>query len=129
MKMKLTLDGLILDCLYVVDGYVTFNVKVTSGEFSGASNFCLAKEKVKLAIEELSKMYDTLQGSYVIRDNDSDAHMIFEIQKLGHLHVQGQIGGSHEEHLVKFKYVADQTILVELINVFRNFYNKIQNYR
>jgi hypothetical protein len=110
-------DGkkLIIEHLYTVEDYFTFNIKVQSGEFIGASHFCISKENILSIVEVLSKMYETLSGCCEINDNDSDAHINLEIDKLGHIHMTGQIGGSHEEHSMKFKYSTDQTALSALI--------------
>jgi hypothetical protein len=97
--------------LYTIENYFTFNIKVRSGEFAGASNFCMPKEKVMFIVEAFSKMLETLEGCYEVKDYDSDAHLMFEMGHLGHMSVYGQIGGSHEEHSMKFKYITDQTVL------------------
>lgn len=111
------MDGkkLIMEYLYTAEDYFTFNIKVQSGEFAGSSHFCISKENILSIVEVLSKMYETLSGCCKINDNDSDAHINLEMDKLGHIHVTGQIGGSHEEHSMKFKYGTDQTVLRGLI--------------
>jgi hypothetical protein len=39
-------------------------------------------------------MYDELAGVCVIADYDSDAFITLELNRLGHLSISGQIGGS-----------------------------------
>lgn len=39
------------------------------------------------------------------------------MQKLEHLKICGHIGGSHRDHMMKFSYITDQTILPNLIKV------------
>lgn len=114
-------DGseLTLEHLYTVEDYLTYNIKIKSGEFSGASNFCMSRDNVVMLIEELTKMHNELKGSCELKDYDSDANIIIEMDKLGHLFIYGQIGGSHEEQSLKFKMNSDQTVLEELKNIFK----------
>lgn len=112
---------LVIEHLYTVEGYFTFNIKVKSGEFAGASNFCISKENILSVIEALSKMHEQLTGYCEISDSDSDAHITIEMDKLGHMSMTGQIGGSHEEHYMKFKYITDQTVLINLIQMLKAF--------
>lgn len=110
---------LVIEHLHTVEGYFTFNIKVKSGEFAGASNFCISKENILSVIEVLSKMHEQLTGYCKISDSDSDAHIIIEMGKLGHMCMTGQIGGSHEEHYMNFKYITDQTVLINLTQMLK----------
>ena len=114
-------DGneLVITYLYDVDNYFTFNIKIKSGEFSGISNFCIFNKDIIVYIKLLSTMSNELKGACKITDSDSDSYITIEMQKFGHICISGQIGGSHEDHSVKFKYISDQTILDNLINTFK----------
>lgn len=112
---------LCLEYLYTVEDYITLSIRVKSGEFSGQSNFCISKERINLIIEKLREMQENLLGSITLDDYDSDAHIIFKVSGLGQLVITGQIGGSHEEHTMKFKFVSDQYIIHGLINTFISF--------
>ena len=113
-----------IEYLYTVDDYITFNIKVKSQEFSGVSNFSMSKESVTSIIENLSIMYEKLKGFCEIKDCDSDANIKIEMDKYGHLYVFGQIGGSHEDHFMKFKFKADQTVLGRFMKVLKHYYKK-----
>lgn len=116
---------LFIKCSYKTNNYLTFWIKVRSGEFSGASEFCISKEKLKEIIEILTKMHNKLKGNCEIKDYDSDAYIIIGIlDNLGHVDIYGQIGGSHQDQYMKFKYIADQTILGNLIQIFKNSLEK-----
>lgn len=110
---------LIVEHLYTVEDYFTFNIKVKSGEFAGASNFCMPKEKVGSILQTLSEMHKELKGCCEINDSDSDAFITIEMDKFGHMSVYGQIGGSHEEHFMKFKYTTDQTVLEQFVRLIK----------
>lgn len=115
----------IVKCLYRTDKYLTFEIQVKSGEFSGASNFCISEEKITETIKILNKMHQELKGSCEIRDYDSDAYIVISIcDNLGYAEIFGQIGGSHQDHYMKFKYIADQTILDNLIQIFKDALKK-----
>jgi predicted DNA-binding protein (UPF0278 family) len=109
---------LIVKHLYTVEDYLTFNIQVKSGEFAGQSNFCVPKEKVGEIIQSLEEANKKLLGRSEIDDYDSDAHLVIEATRLGQVVVSGQIGGSHGEHSMRFKFTSDQTILERLINLF-----------
>lgn len=86
-----------------------------SGEFKGATNFCLSQNNIDTITNILSNMYNMLEGVCEIEDNDSDSVLSLCINnKLGHLVVHGQIGGSHETHNMKFEFLTDQTVLESL---------------
>jgi hypothetical protein len=102
---------LTLEHLYTVEGYLTLTIGVKSGEFTGKSHFCVSEEQLLIFIQSLKEISVRLSGESVINDFDSDAHIIFEATKLGQVIVSGQIGGSHEEHYMRFKFNSDQTIL------------------
>lgn len=109
-------EELILEHLYTVEVYSTISIKVKSGEFAGASNFCISRDGVISIVNTLSGMYQKLNGNCDIRDCDSDAFITIEVDKYGHVYLFGQIGGSHEEHFMKFRFDTDQTLLKNLID-------------
>ncbi len=111
---------LAIEYLYTVENYFTFNIRVKSGEFSGSSSFCISKENIMSVIATLTKLYNELKGLCEINDYDSDAYIKIEMLNLGHVCIYGQIGGSHEDHSLKFKYIVDQTILPNLIQAFKS---------
>jgi len=49
---------------YTVENYITFNIKVISGEFSGASSFCLSENSLKETVMVLNDIYTNLEGVY-----------------------------------------------------------------
>ncbi|EIW19111.1 hypothetical protein [Pelosinus fermentans] len=110
-----TENNFTMEHLYLVEGYHTLKISVKSGVFAGSSNFCISKGSVHILFEELSNMYKELKGYCKLEDYDSDAYIMFEMEKLGHLCISGQIGGSHESHNMKFKFYTDQTVLLNFI--------------
>lgn len=110
---------LIIEHLYTVEDYSTLNIKVKSGEFAGAANFCIPKDKVNSILNTLSNMRKELRGYCEINDSDSDGFIMVEMGEMGHIYMYGQIGGSHEEHFMKFRYTTDQTILDGLVQMLK----------
>jgi len=58
-------------------------------------------------------------GTYQINDYDSDDYILIECLKLGHISISGQVGGSHSEEFLRYKFLTDQTVLGELISRWR----------
>ena len=110
---------LIIKRLYSVEKHVTFKVSIKSDGFSGTSNFCIPLTTLDTVINTLSRMYNDLSGSCEIKDCDSDAFLIIKMRELGHMDIVGQIGGSHEDHSMRFKLATDQTVLANLIQVLK----------
>ena len=64
-------------------------------------------------------MHVTLSGTTHLEDNDSDGFVKFEIESNGRLKVMGQVGGTHEDHFVKFKFQTDQTVIPLFVQDFK----------
>mgnify|MGYP000974790733 CR=1 FL=1 len=56
-------------------------------------------------------MINTLSGEFEISDCERDAYLKAFFEDTMNFYVLGQIGGSHEENTLKFKLIADQTML------------------
>ena len=110
------MDSIIFEHQYTVGGYVTFRIKVTCGEFSGASNFCISESLLKEAISTLSELYNNLKGSYQMNDYDSNDFILFEFLERGKMKITGQVGGSFREQYLNYQFITDQTLLGEIIS-------------
>ena len=119
MRRNDFMESLVFEYLYTVEGYITFTVRVQSGEFSGASSLCMPKSSFQDAISSLNDMYNNLKGTYQINDCDSDDFIQFEFLDLGHIKVSGQVGGSHREQFLNYQFVTDQTVLNSIISDFK----------
>ncbi|MEO8234765.1 MAG: hypothetical protein ABI549_05070 [Flavobacterium sp.] len=104
---------------YLVQINFTFNIIVFSDGFSGNSHFCVTRDQLEQLNNQLDNMHSNLSGSTMLKDNDSDSFIKFTIASNGNLKIQGQLGGSHEDHLIKFKFLTDQTCLPPLIRDFK----------
>ncbi|MFG3433541.1 WapI family immunity protein [Lysinibacillus fusiformis] len=109
-----------IEYLYNEEEYHTMTFKVESKGFKGKSNFCISKDDLLEILEKIESIITELRGSIEIRDRDSDANICVTLGSLGQLVVHGQIGGSYEDHFLKFKFDSDQTIL----NKFRDFFKR-----
>jgi hypothetical protein len=96
---------------YLVYINFTFNISVLSDNFSGTSQFCVRRDELEKMCSDLTNMHLTLSGATILDENDSDSFVKFEIQENGRLNVSGQVGGTHEDHFVKFKIQTDQTCI------------------
>jgi len=108
-----------IEHLYTVNGYITYTILVTSGSFSGESSFCISRVELESAINELETISSLLVGSFTLGDFDSDDYIQFEMHELGHMTINGQIGGSNSQQYLVYSIQTDQTELDRIIRVFR----------
>jgi hypothetical protein len=111
--------------MYLVQINFTFDLTVISDKFSGTSHFCVRKDEIQTLCNDLTEMYSKLSGSSKLSDNDSDGFVEFVMFENGHLQVNGQIGGSHEDHFMKFLFVTDQTCIPQFVDDFKKLLNKL----
>mgnify|MGYP006968299549 FL=1 len=100
--------------LYFVGGYITYEVSSSTCGFSGKCNFCIEEGKLKDYVQIIEYMIKTLSGEIDIEDGESDAYIKFVFENTTNFYVLGQIGGSYENNMLKFKFKADQTVLYGL---------------
>lgn len=103
---------------YLVQINFTFDLTVLADSFGGTSHFCVRREQIEKLCSDLTDMKDRLSGKTNLEDNDSDANVCFHIESNGQLYVFGQVGGTHEDNYVKFKFQSDQTCIEPLIEDF-----------
>lgn len=103
---------------YLVQINFTFDLTVLADSFGGTSHFCVRREQIEKLCSDLTEMKERLSGNTKLEDNDSDASVCFQIENLGQVWVFGQVGGSHEDNYVKFKFQTDQTCIEPLIEDF-----------
>ncbi|WP_158974299.1 hypothetical protein [Cellulophaga sp. L1A9] len=65
-------------------------------------------------------MHSTLSGKTVLNDNDSNGFVEFEIEPNECLNVSGQVGGTNEDHFLKFKFQTDQTCIPPFVQDFNS---------
>ena len=105
---------------YLVQINFTFDLTVLSEGFSGTSHFCVRRDQLEIMCADLTNMHLTLSGSTILDDNDSDGFVEFEIEPSGQLNVSGQVGGTHEDNYVKFKFQTDQTCIDNSVENFKS---------
>ncbi len=119
LKTNSKTAGLSFEARYIVEINFTFDLTVLSNGFSGTSHFCVRRDQLEKMCADLTNMHLTLSGTTNLEDNDSDGFIKFEIESSGRLKVLGQVGGTHEDHLVKFKFHTDQTCLPLFVQDFK----------
>lgn len=77
-----------------------------SSDFHGKTSFCINKNSIDLVIKELLQMNNSLEEKCEIQDYDSDSYILLEMESYGHM---------------KFAFKSDQSILVNLIQLFKAF--------
>jgi hypothetical protein len=105
---------------YLVQINFTFDLTVLSDGFSGTSHFCIRRDQLEQMCSDLTNMHLKLFGKTNLEDNDSDGFVEFEIETNGRLNISGQVGGTHEDHFIKFKFQTDQTCVNQLVQDFNS---------
>jgi hypothetical protein len=105
---------------YLVQINFTFDLTVLSDGFSGTSHFCVRRDQLEQMCSDLTNMHLKLFGKTNLEDNDSDGFVEFEIETNGRLNISGQVGGTHEDHFIKFKFQTDQTCINQLVQDFNS---------
>ncbi|MDO5539035.1 MAG: hypothetical protein Q4F83_03020 [Eubacteriales bacterium] len=107
-------SGISIQSLYCIGGYITYEVSSWTCGFSGICNFCIEENKLKEYIKMIDSMIKILGGELEIRDCESDAYLKIYFEDSMNFYVSGQIGGSYEDNILRFKLKADQTLLYGL---------------
>jgi hypothetical protein len=118
LKTNTATEKLSFATKYLVQINFTFELTVLSNGFSGTSLFCIRRDQIEKMCTDLSNMYSTLTGTTILEDNDSDGFVEFEFESNGRLIVTGQVGGTHENHYVKFRFQTDQTCILQFVHDF-----------
>ena len=105
---------------YLVYINFTFDLTVLSDNFSGTSHFCVRREQLEKLCSDLTNIHLTLSGVTILEDNDSGGFVKFDIEQNGQVYVSGQVGGTHEDHFVKFKFQTDQTCIPQFVQDFKS---------
>ena len=100
-----------IQSLYYIGGYVTYELSISTGGFSGICNFCIPEDKIEDYIVVIDNMISSLSGEIEIHDCESDAYLKLFFEDTMNFYVLGQIGGSYADNTLKFKLKADQTVL------------------
>ncbi|MEG0856832.1 MAG: hypothetical protein RSG52_10200 [Terrisporobacter sp.] len=103
-----------LEHLYTVEEHASYYLEVKSNGFFGGYLFCIPIDYVKKLVIEINKILDELRGNICLLDYDSDAYVKLGYEDSKLFQVKGQIGGSHQSHMLTFEFEADQTILIGL---------------
>lgn len=106
---------------FELDTIVEIKISVKSGEFCGAEIFgCYYDEFKKFALE-LELIYNFKSDKTVLKDTYFGSYVSFEMNKSGHIDINGILNELHREQSLKFRFKADQTSLVEFIKNWRSF--------
>lgn len=101
-----------------------FTVSIKCGIFSGGNDFSVPIEDIK-KIEKININNLTTNDVVMITDEESDSYINFTVlDNFGKITVSGSIGGSHRDNYMIFKFIADQTILQNLINLFKYYHTQ-----
>ena len=92
---------------YLVQVNFTFDLTVKSDSFSGTTHFCVRKDEIESLCNELNKMTKSFNGACRLQDNDSDGFIEFAIGSTRKVGIYGQLGGTHEDNFMQYKFTSD----------------------
>ena len=89
----------------------TFNVKVISGNFTGASEFEYNIKDFIRFVKEIRGLYDFKLRRVELNDICYGSNIQFCLDKTGHITISGTIYGNAMEHSLTFIFTTDQTAI------------------
>jgi hypothetical protein len=112
---------------YLVQVNYTFDLTVKSNSFSGTLHFCVRKDEIEELCSDLKKMMFSFASKAHLFDNDSDSFIDFNIDDSGRVFVNGQLGGSHEDNYMIFKFSSDKIATEYFIQELESLFNYIDD--
>jgi hypothetical protein len=95
---------------------VSFEIIISSRNFTGRTVYALEAVEFHSLLDELQHMYDKLSGSADLRLHMEEEHVHFEINSSGQVLVSGLLIHYKEpSHRLKFGFYSDQSCLPSLI--------------
>jgi len=102
-----------------IEWYKNYYIEVDCCSFSGKKEITLFEKNIE-NVKKTNLKNLRVGDSILLNDCESDSYIKFTIlDNLGKVTVNGKIGGSHEKNSMRFEFIADQTILQNLINLLK----------
>lgn len=102
----------------------SFNIAIVSGPFSGFGPFeCDIKDFIAFT-REINELYEFHRIEVKLQDICYGSHVNFEMDRIGHLIVSGEIFGNATIQSLKFEFEADQTALKPFADSLKLIYTK-----
>ena len=89
----------------------TFDIKVVSGLFSGIGNCEYDMSELIVFAKEINELYEFRRQEVRFNDICYGSWINFEMNKIGHLFIRGEIYGESMAHNLKLEFYADQSSL------------------
>jgi hypothetical protein len=84
----------------------SFTVRVTSGDFSGISEFEYNIKDFRIFVSEIKELYEFKRKVVELNDIGYGSYIIFKLDKTGHIEITGTIYGTAMEHSLTFKFLT-----------------------
>lgn len=102
----------------------TFSIVVVSESFRGVGECEYdIREFVKFA-KQINELYELKRANVELREICYGGHVFFDMDRLGHIVISGEIFGPGIIHSMKFEFVADQTSLKPFADALKQVYIK-----
>jgi hypothetical protein len=93
----------------------TFRIHVVSGEFSGAGECECDMAEFKKFVEGMELLYGFGRSEAALLDIGYGTTVLFQMDKVGHVEISGEIFGNAMCQSLRFGFEADQTSLQPFI--------------
>lgn len=100
-------------------------VTIQQGDFWGKHKFILPAALLKYYYENLSNLYETLDGEFTVQDDESLGHITFSINSKGHLLFRAWLGRWEDQTYAEFWIHTDQTVLNSFLQHINCMYQRI----
>jgi hypothetical protein len=120
-------DRLSFSTRYLVQINFTFDLTVKSDLFSRTAHFCVRKDEIESLCSELTKMTKSFNGACRLQDNDSDGFIEFTIGSTRKIFIYGQLGGTHEDNYMKYKFASDVSATDTFVANMRKLLNYVDD--
>ena len=107
-------DETLFDIIRLTDGGLL--IKIQYRDFNGQFVYYIEDDNIIEYIKSLKALNDEETGELLITDMDSDSYIKLEKIKYGHMVISGRLGSTFQKNYLIFKFPADQTIILNLIN-------------
>jgi len=89
----------------------TFTIAVVSETFRGIGECEYDIKEFFEFAEQITELYEFHRSNAELQEIGYGSHVSFDMDKIGHITISGEIFGHGMVHSLKFEFVADQTSL------------------
>ena len=98
-----------------------FNIRVVSGAFCGYAGCEYDIKAFHGFVDQLCELYAFKRDRVLLSEICYGSHVTFSLDKVGHIHIEGEIFGEGMEQSLTFAFAADQSAQPPFICALKNY--------